>query len=342
MPPSLSRPFLAGWRGKIALATLSIVMTLALAEGAVRLFGWAPQLDRISLVAPDTVYEPSDNPLLGYVLKRDYRGANPHPGFSRTNNLGFRDRDRTSMPAAGTRRVIVLGDSVVAGHGVSSHDKTLTARAEAHLGGGFEVLNFGIGGYCTRGEVALLEERGLELGAHTVVLVYVENDTDDLNSELRGIRGRIERPAWVESLFVESALFRVVALSGDLWGLRTETSPSSVEPHMDAIGDNNVARGLERLKSLSVRHGFEVRVVLWPHTTPGAFQYRDGPGGRHADPLEVERLAQRLGFRVVRLGALMRPYVGSRWADMTRDGMHPTDFGADVAGRALADVLRGP
>lgn len=340
MPLSRSRTALSGWRGKIALASFSIGLTLALAEGAVRLFGWAPQLDRIALAALDTVYEPSDNPLLGYVLKRNYRGANPHPGFRRTNNLGFRDRDRTVESQ--THRVIVLGDSVVAGHGVSTHHRTITARAEAYLGAGFEVLNFGVGGYCTRGEVALLEERGLGLGADTVVLLYVENDPDDLNSELRGIRRRIERPSWVEALFVHSELFRVVALSGDLWGLHTETTPSRVEPHMDAIGDNNVAGGLDRLKKMATTHGFDVRVVVWPHTTSRGFQYRDGPNGRPVQRLEVERLAEAHGFPVVRLGGFMQPYVGSGWADMTRDGMHPTDFGADVAGRALADVLRGP
>ena len=315
-------------------------MTLALAEAAVRLFGWAPQLDRISLVAPDSVYESSDNPLLGYVLKRNYRGDNPHPGFRRTNGLGFRDRDRTTAPARGVRRVIVLGDSVVAGHGVSTYRATITARAEAYLGPAWEVLNFGVGGYCTRGEVALLEERGLNLGADTVVLFYVENDTDDLNSELGGIRRRVQRPGWVESLFVVSHLFRVVALSADLWGLRTETSPTSVEPHMDAIGEDNVAHGLARLKALSRSHGFNVLAVIWPHITSSGFQYRDGPGGHPVASLDVERAAAAYGFDVIRLGGPMTGYAGRAFASMTRDGMHPTDFGADVAGHGLADVLR--
>lgn len=327
------------------------MVTLLACEVVVRLFGWAPMLDRIDPDDPDSVYERSKNPLLGYVLKRSYRGENRHPGFRRTNAHGFRDVERGVERTPGVRRVIVLGDSVVAGHGLRDLEQTITRRAEALLkpvgsdGPRIEVLNFGVGGYCTRGEVELLAERGLAMRPDRVIVLFVENDWDDLNSEIGQLRHKSPRPRWVESMFLNSHLFRAVSLRLDWWRLRSDATGGGesplLTPHMDAIGSDNVRGGLTRLAELSRRHGFDVRIAIWPSVTERGFVHRDRAGrSAPTGQLEVEQLAAELGLVATRLGPAMAAVATGSPGMYSKDGMHPTAAGAELAARALLPLLR--
>ena len=136
-------------------AGAGLILALLVAEGVAR-------VKAIEVDAPDSAYQRSRNPLLSFELKRDYRNADPdlRRTFERTNAHGLRDRPRTiARPTDIERRVILLGDSVVEGHGVAEGD-TISSRLEAVLASErTEVLNFGVSGYNTRAEVALLAER---------------------------------------------------------------------------------------------------------------------------------------------------------------------------------------
>src|SRR5688572_27342803 len=99
----------------------------------------------------------------------------------RVNALGLRGPATAPVPAPGTVRVLVLGDSVVFGQGVED-DATLPALLARGLsrrwGVPVEALNAGVQGYDTVALAAYLDGPGGELGASGVVVGMSLNDYD--------------------------------------------------------------------------------------------------------------------------------------------------------------------
>jgi lysophospholipase L1-like esterase len=192
------------WRriaSRLALALVSVLLTVALAEGALRLWFWHQGVSAGSLrdrlarseqaslgsaegrfsvyglvrasTWPDIVYELKPN------LVGSFRGQPV-----RTNSLGLRGPEVSPRKSPGTFRIVGLGDSHMFGWGVGQ-DETYLARLQALLdaagatatpGQRFEVLNFGVPGYNTTMEVATLEHRGMAMDPDLVVIHFVGND----------------------------------------------------------------------------------------------------------------------------------------------------------------------
>ncbi len=96
------------------------------------------------------------------------------------NSLGLRGPE-LSAKAAGERRILALGDSLIYGQGVAD-DQTVPAYLEKLLQdrgdapGSVRVINAGHRAYDTRQELGLLEELGATLEPDTVVLFWFWND----------------------------------------------------------------------------------------------------------------------------------------------------------------------
>lgn len=326
----------------------SLALSLAAAELAARGLELAPPVRTIAVTSSDTCYVRSTNPILGYEIRPDHRDptASGFADYPSTNAHGQRDVERRLEPAPGTTRVLLLGDSVVEGHGLRDVEDTLSRRLEAlcrEAGEPVEVLNFGVSGYCTRAEVELLRVKGLAFRPDVVLLVFVENDFVNFNPEGFQLEARA-RPAAVEALFGASTLFRAACLRWDLFQYRAETDP--VAWNKEAIGDDNVVEGLDLLAALSREHGFEAIVAVWPlFTDEGLEDAHFVPGG---DALIVEALARRAGLPAVRLSELLREPVAELVAagesprerlTVRGDRLHPSAEGARVGAAALKRVL---
>ena len=339
-------------------AGAGLILALLAAEGVARLVGGAGRVKAIEVDAPDSAYQRSRNPLLSFELKRDYRNADPdlRRTFERTNAHGLRDRPRTiARPTDIERRVILLGDSVVEGHGVAEGD-TISSRLEAVLASErTEVLNFGVSGYNTRAEVALLAERGLAFEPDVVVLVFVHNDFKDFNHEALRLH-ESSRPAWVNDLFQHSHLFRIAGLRFNLFQLAADLDPARWNRR--AMGENNVTTGLAELARLAREHGFAPIVAIWPtfldravidtggvdeqgRPLPSADGWNPPPAAAGQD-LVIERLAAAFGLPAVRLSAYfaLDGSLNPRLAWTSGDRTHPSPAGCERAAQALADVLR--
>lgn len=150
-----------------------------------------------------------------------------------TNALGFRGRDVPVDKPAGTRRVVVLGDSFVAGVGVAD-DAVFTTRLERLLsdaGKPTDVVNLGRSGSSTIREFDLYESFGSRFGGDDVILVvFLGNDLAEIveehdSDELKAWhpQGWARRGAYAAfpNLYLELAMVRQSAAAGQ-GGTRSE------------------------------------------------------------------------------------------------------------------------
>lgn len=170
----------AGVLLKVSIMAAAVAAALGLLEVGVRLFD--PQLlyrYPKGLFVNDAVTD--------YRLAPGFSGRLDTPEYStavRINRLGLRDSRELGQKPAGTRRLLVLGDSFVMGHSVDERED-FTSLVEAglnRLAGRplFTVLNSGVPGFSTREELAYLRSRGFALEPDAVVLVFfVGNDIAD-------------------------------------------------------------------------------------------------------------------------------------------------------------------
>lgn len=192
---------LAGALANLALALVALAVTLAAAEGLLRVLGYSAIYDVYSRPSLFWRYDS----LLGWShepgASGTYVGPRPFPiefeSEVRLNALGLRGPELEAREP-GEYRVLLLGDSLVAGFEVpyEKHFGTLTeAKLERQLHVPVRVLNGGVRGYGTDQAYLYYRERGRELGADLVVFVHSANDPDD-NMTLHRIRRPFGKPAF--------------------------------------------------------------------------------------------------------------------------------------------------
>ncbi len=334
---------------RAALAAAALGLSVALAELVTRWLGAAPAVHRIRTNLAENAYQTSDNPHLAYTLKANYRNDSPNfrDTFRATNSHGQRDVERTLARRHGVRRILLLGDSIVAGHGIRHVDHTISRQLERKLGGQevIEVLNFGVGGYCTRSEVELLRTRGLRFKPDAVILVFFMDDALPFNRQIG--RVGLHRPAWTEEAFIRSHLFRLVAMELDLFLFRTQTAPALMEQwQSDRIGEQGLQEAVGLLQGLAAKHRFKLIVVTWPHFTED-----------HIDGLDNIPVMTTLR-RLLRKGNIPSTGIALQFQDhyisyqrrggtlspnkyyTIGDRNHPNRKGAEVAAEILAGVVR--
>jgi hypothetical protein len=111
----------------------------------------------------------------GPALLKDYPKAT-------LNSIGMRDVEHTVAKPAGTRRLLVLGDSFVFAQGVADEStfvRHLQRAFAARIGPPVEVISTGQVGFNTANERACLDTLGLRLRPDVVLLSYVINDPEE-------------------------------------------------------------------------------------------------------------------------------------------------------------------
>jgi hypothetical protein len=191
-------PRLIRWTGNLYALIISTLIVLLAVELGLRIFnpfgvGFFHNL-------PYHMQGMVDDPALGY----------KHPdsvayslGSSRVelNSHGLRDDEIPYDKPAGEKRVLVLGDSVTFGWGVSQGE-TFADRMEYLLnelpGDRWQVINSGVNGYNTEQEAAYLRIEGMRYSPDFVLLVYVSNDVDPIAEPNETTWRRY--PSWPSSL----------------------------------------------------------------------------------------------------------------------------------------------
>jgi hypothetical protein len=161
--------------GHLLLAIASLVFWLALIEAGLRLAGYRP--------------EPPTNTLFSWSRKGQLWLLPPNSlsktivgGYPvQTNSLGLRDRE-IGPKAAGSRRILFLGDSVTFGHG-QPIDAIFVRQLEEifhRQGQDVQVINAGIFGWSTRQERVFYQEYTASFGSDLVLVGVVLNDIPEL------------------------------------------------------------------------------------------------------------------------------------------------------------------
>jgi lysophospholipase L1-like esterase len=109
------------------------------------------------------------------------------------NRLGYRGKPVSLQPPPGTKRILLLGDSITFGTGVGD-DETFAALLDARENS-FETVNLAVQGYGLAQSLLKLEHQGLALSPDVVVLnVCLGNDVADTASRVFLYDGRHPQP----------------------------------------------------------------------------------------------------------------------------------------------------
>ncbi len=155
----------------LLVSLAAIVSIMIIAEVAMR-FAW-----EMGGWVRRPIYQKSNNPFLRYELV---------PGSSHgqvtINSQGFRGREYQINKPKGVFRIAMIGDSETLSF-LLKEDETLAAQLEKALNArgaaeDYEVLNFGVEGYCTLQELELLKAKALKFNPDLIILNYCLNDPE--------------------------------------------------------------------------------------------------------------------------------------------------------------------
>ena len=194
----------------VAVIAASTLFALLLAEIALRVIGFSSPV----------WYRP--DPELGWTLRPGLEAwyTNEGKALVRVNATGMRDRDHPVEKAANVYRIAVLGDSYAEALQVAAEEAfwAVLPRELERCGfaGGrkIEVLNFGISGYGTAQELALLESRALRYRPDLVLLQFTNGN--DVSNNHYALEAKKTRPfyrlnpdgsLWRDDSFTSSAPF---------------------------------------------------------------------------------------------------------------------------------------
>lgn len=273
---------------------------------------------------------------LDYLWDQPARRYGTPPGLYGSNSHGFHERE-WGPKAPGTRRVVVVGDSVVWGFGLAL-EETLTRVAEDELGAGWEVLNTAQSGYDVEQVAATVAVVARGMDPDLIVYGAYVNDVVPTRAIYVGPDAA---PVWVGPdpwpLHRWSALVRRAEGAARI--------PDATEiPDWDMFG-----RGVRALRAAAGPVPVAALLLL-PHVTadpdPAACSARvEEPGWCEAQIAIADRMALLLAEADIpvrsTLGDLRRSGEHAFFpARSPKDRNHPAAAGARIFGHALADLVR--
>jgi hypothetical protein len=148
----------------IALMLFGVFLSLAFAEGAVRIF-YPHARDH---VIPSHLFVIDDS--LGWTLAPSKHSVHATRYFDvsyTTNSFGFRDRSRSTTKKDDVYRILLYGDSLIFGWGIKDSERFSDLIEDE--GSGLEIWNHGVPGWGLDQEVVLDEKEGAALNANAVM-----------------------------------------------------------------------------------------------------------------------------------------------------------------------------
>lgn len=339
------------WLQRGLLVALGGILGLGLAELGLRLSGFAPpdglytvtesEFERVpGTFAPDQQVVEAEGSTFEHRVT--------------INSLGYRGADFQLTKPPTEFRVLFAGDSFTWGHNVDDHEtlpaqlqERLEERCTASL-----VANAGVSGTSILAHQAIIN-RGLAIDPDLVILMYHENDIDELVHARMWEQLATNRR--IKSRFPLSVVYPVVRTSA-LWYLAqhvrrvlrargedvgrddvetTEAGADQVDEDVETARSEYASR-LRAVKDTLAEHGLPFLFVTFPH--PDSVE--EGDGGRDYD--WVLDLARRLNIPTLDLLPQLRSGpLSIEEAYLVPRDYHPSAEGHGFAAEIIADLLAG-
>ena len=170
------RKHTALWK-KLVLLLVSLLIALALSEGAVRLL-----YPEYGIPVHTTKLFTEFDPRLGWRKKPNFRGQHVQDEYTIVEQLNARGQRGPVFPYEkpdDAYRILVLGDSFAEGYTVEFRDlfsEIMSERLNRTLERDIEVINVGTGGYGTDQELLFFEDEGSKYEPDLTVLLFFIND----------------------------------------------------------------------------------------------------------------------------------------------------------------------
>lgn len=275
----------------------------------------------------------------GYQLRAGYEGTTRTGVHLEINTLGMRGPEATREKPAGTRRVLILGDSVAFGWGIEE-PQTFARRLEKQLGAALacpvEVLNAGVSGYGSIEEAHYFRNEGLALAPDVVLIYHVEND----NVIATPARGAIA--AWIKDRVVYNSYLvnaTAQAIRVFRWKLRARAGGGDKAAYAalqrswpETPGSAESLEALQQIGEAARAHG--IRAVLASHPSNADDPTLDEPRNR-----SLRALAERVQMRFVDVSPALYAHRGEDLTVSATDG-HPNARGHELIAAALLPALR--
>ena len=224
-PPRVStRRVVRNWQrlaGNVLLALLACGLTLLAAEALIHLVGLAPPTGLFTVTEQEYarvpgIFSPNQSVTEGTGTRFVHA--------TRIDSLGYRGANFPRRKADREFRVLYVGDSFTYGHNVADHE-TLPVQLERQLStvcNKAHVVNAGLSGSTIDGQDEMVL-RGLTIAPDLVVVMYHENDID----ELMGARiwSGLAENRRIKSRFPASLVYRLLRRSA-IWNLALDARRS--------------------------------------------------------------------------------------------------------------------
>jgi lysophospholipase L1-like esterase len=305
-------------RGEIALAAVSLLVALLVAEGSVRV---------LALRGRSPGYAP---------VRTDGRARGP------INSLGYRDLERTVPKPPGVRRAVCIGDSFTWGVGVL-FDDAWPQRVERALsrerGERWEAVNLAEPGLNSVQEASRLASEGLAYEPDVVIVAYVLNDSEDETAaEARRAADWVEerRQGSSVSFLDRSALVRLLRtrLRATVENRRWVEGFRSMYAD-DYAGWTAARRALKAMGGMCRERGVPLVVAIFPlfgNALDAGYPFAE----IHA---KVAQAAAGAGARVTDLLTVYRGLDGALLVVNGADDEHPNEIAHRVAARAIVQAV---
>ena len=259
------------WK-KLIFVLLVLTITFVFVYDSIMLYRYCNKYARLYEISKQLFetsggYVDSKNPKIGFCFPPNLSYETHFNGsivYYSHNSLGLRDKEHNITKPDNTFRIIILGDSFTYGYLLNLSDsypyilsRLLNENPPTNLS--FEVFNFGIPGYGTEQEVALLEEYGLRYKPDIVVLQVLHNDIVTA-SDFRKCSLKLSK----KLVRVEQDLLQRVLLSYAknlmLWSCSHSLALKHFENHMKIV-----LRNIDYLAQLGENSNFTVIIFVY-HT----------------------------------------------------------------------------
>ncbi len=318
---------------RIGLALVSLVLVVGFAEIGFRVYGSSERRNILDGRDPDRLMTEAVDDRRIYRLRPNRKRL--------TNSHGFRDRQRNRAKAQGTFRIAVIGDSVTMQSSLD-FDALYPTRLQSTLDGmlpnhHIEILNFGVTGYGTFQELALLRAEVLSFEPDALLWQFHLNDAIDprVDGGDGGLGRYYSRPASAFLAYLQRRWHRAQrARIARARGL--DQIPLDLQHQVyrwSAVGG-----ALQEVAEVAEENRIEVYVFVYPTWPREDWQEYTPSGFAVVDEL-VARF-ESLGFETLDLVAMFRTESPARYRLASDDPWHPNEAGHELIADELARWLK--